>query len=151
MPVPKTISEVTREALLLHPQGLTVRELAKMTGYAQDLLIACLRRTYGCYIADFKLASNGSRQFNAIWCCVAVPPNATKPLASSFPVEVVDDKEAEAAKKRKLRREAAKRERISQQLANKRIREAAKKKPTPTEYKPQRTVWVNVPSWDQAA
>ena len=101
MPVPKTISEVTREALLLHPQGLTVRELAKMTGYAQDLLIACLRRTYGCYIADFKLASNGSRQFNAIWCCVAVPPNATKPLASSFPVEVVDDKEAEAAKKRK--------------------------------------------------
>jgi len=151
MPVPKTISEVTREALLLHPQGLTVRELAKMTGYAQDLLISCLRRTYGCYIADFKLASNGSRQFNAIWCCVAVPPNATKPLASSFPVEVVDDKEAEAAKNRKLKREAAKRERISQQLANKRIRQAAKKKPTPTEYKPQRTVWVNVPSWGQAA
>jgi 4-hydroxy-3-methylbut-2-enyl diphosphate reductase len=26
----KTISEVTREALLLHPQGLTVRELAKI-------------------------------------------------------------------------------------------------------------------------
>ena len=147
MPAPKTISEVTREALLLHPQGLTVRELAKLTGYAQDLLIACLRRTYGCYIADFT----SSRQFNAIWRCVAVPPNATKPLASSFPVEVVDDKEADAAKKRKLKREAAKRERISQQLANKRIREAAKQKPTPTEYKPQRTVWVNVPSWGQAA
>jgi hypothetical protein len=151
MPVPKTISEVTREALLLHPQGLTVRELAKLTGYAQDLLISCLRRTYGCYIADFALSSNGARQFNAIWRCVAVPPNATKPLASSFPVEVVDDKETEAAKKRKLKREAAKRERISQQLVNKRIREAAKQKPTPTEYKPQRTVWVNVPSWGQAA
>lgn len=150
MPVPKTISEVTREALLLHPQGLTVRELAKLTGYAQDLLISCLRRTYGCYIADFALSPNGARQFNAIWRCVAVPPNATKPLASSFPVEVVDDKEADAAKRRKLKREAAKRERISQQLANKRIREAAKQKPTPTEYKPQRTVWVNVPSWGQA-
>jgi len=151
MPVPKIISEVVREALLLHPQGLTVRELAKLTGYAQDLLIACLRRTYGCYIADFKLAANGSRQFNAIWCCVAVPPNATKPLASEYPFEIVDNKEAEDAKRRKLKREAAKRERISQQLANKRIREAAKKKPTQSEYKPQRTTWVTVPSWGQAA
>ncbi len=150
MAIPKlTISEVVRGALLLHPQGLTVRELAKMTGYAQDLLIACLRRTYGCYIADFTQAS-GTRQFNAIWRCVAVPPNATKPLASSFPVEIVDDKEAEAAKKRRVKREAAKRERISQQLANKRIREAAKKKSTPTEYKPQKTMWVPVPSWGQA-
>lgn len=145
-----TISEVVRGALLLHPQGLTVRELAKLTGYAQDLLIACLRRTYGCYIADFTQSSSGARTFNAIWCCVAVPANATKPLASSFPVEIVDDREAEAAKKRKLKREAAKQERIMQKLANKRIREAAKKKPTPTEYKPQRTVWVPVPSWNQA-
>ena len=38
-----------------------------------------------------------------------------------------------------------------QKLANKRIREAAKKKPTQPEYKPQRTVWVSVPSWSQAA
>lgn len=145
-----TISEVVRGALLLHPQGLTVRELAKLTGYAQDLLIACLRRTYGCYIADFTQAS-GTRQFNAIWCCVAVPPNATKPLASSFPVEIVDDKEAEEAKRRKARREAAKQERIMQKLANKKIREAAKEKPTPPEHKPFRTTWVNVPSWGQAA
>ena len=152
MATPKTISEVTREALLLHPQGLTVRELAKLTGYAQDLLISCLRRTYGCYIADFCRAS-GSRQFNAIWRCVSVPPNATKPLASDYPVEIVDNKQAEAAKKRKAARELAKRERISQKLANKRIREAAKQKPTLPEkpvYKPQRTVWVNVPSWGQA-
>lgn len=149
----KIISEVVREALLLHPQGLTVRELAKMTGYAQDLLISCLRRTYGCYIADFVISPTGARNFNAIWCCVAVPANATKPLASDYPVEIVDNKQAEAAKKRKASREAAKRERISQQLANKRIREAAKQKPTLPEkpvYKPQRTVWVNVPSWGQA-
>lgn len=145
-----TISEVVRGALLLHPQGLTVRELAKLTGYAQDLLIACLRRTYGCYIADFTQAS-GSRQFNAIWCCVVVPANATKPLASSFPVEIVDDKEAEEAKRRKARREAAKQERIMQKLANKKIREAAKEKPTQPEHKPLRTTWVNVPSWGQAA
>lgn len=146
MAAPKTIGEVVREALLLHPQGLTVHELAKMTGYAQDLLISCLRRTYGCYIADFTRAK-AANQFRAIWCCVAVPPNATKPLASKFPVEIVDDREAQDAKRRKAQREAAKRERISQALANKRIRKAAKEKPTQPEYKPQKTVWVSVPSW----
>jgi len=150
MPAPKTISEVTREALLLHPQGLTVRELAKLTGYAQDLLISCLRRTYGCYIADFVISSSGARQFNAVWRCVPVPANATKPLASSFPVEIVDDKEAQAIKRRKAAREAAKQERIMQKLANKKIREAAKEKPTQPEHKPLRTTWVNVPSWGQA-
>lgn len=146
-----TISEVVRGALLLHPQGLTVRELAKLTGYPQDLVIACLRRTYGCYIADFTRLSN-TRQYSAIWCCVTVPPNATKPTASKFPANVIDDvKEAADIKKRKAKREADKRERLMQKLANKRIREAAKEKPTPTEYKPQRTVWVSVPSWGQAA
>lgn len=148
MATQKIISEVTREALLLHPQGLTVRELAKMTGYAQDLLISCLRRTYGCYIADFTRSSSGARQFNAIWRCVAVPPNATKPLASSFPVEIVDDKEAEEVKRRKARREAAKQERILQKLANKKISKAAKEKPTVSEYKPLKTVWAPVPKWN---
>lgn len=146
-----TISEVVRGALLLHPQGLTVRELAKLTGYAQDLLIACLRRTYGCYIADFTRSSSGARTFNAIWCCVAVPPNATKPLASSLPAEIVDDKEAQAIKRRKAAREAAKQERVMQKLVNKKIREAAKEKPTSPEHKPFRTTWVSVPSWGQAA
>ena len=151
MATQKTISEVVRGALLLHPQGLTVREIAKLTGYAQDLVIACLRRTYGCYIADFTRVSN-TRQFSAIWCCVTVPANAIKPLSSQFPAEVIDDvKEAADIKMRKAKREAAKRERMMQKLANKKIREAAKKKPTPPEYKPQRTVWVSVPSWGQAA
>jgi hypothetical protein len=151
MPVPKTISEVTREALLLHPQGLTVRELAKLTGYTQDLLIACLRRNYGFYIAEFKPVVSGARQVNAVWCCVAVPANAIKPPASEFPVEVVDTKQEEYRKAYRLRRDAAKKERIKQELANKRIREAAKKKPTQSEYKPQKTTWVTVPSWGQAA
>lgn len=145
----KTISEVIREALLLHPQGLTVRELAKLTGYTQDVIISCLYRTYGCYIADFTRATK-ALQFNAIWCCVPVPANATKPLASTIPVEIVDEKQAEDAKRRKASREAAKRERISQALANKKLRQEAKKKPTPPEYTPQKTVWVPVPSWNQA-
>lgn len=151
MPAQKTISEVAREALLLHPQGLTVRELAKLTGYTQDLLISCLRRNYGFYIAEFVVSPTGARQFNALWRCVPVPANATKPLASSFPVEIVDDKEAQDAKRRKARREQLRKERLAQQRANKRIREAAKEKPTQSEYKPQRTTWVNVPSWGQAA
>ena len=147
MPVPKTISEVTREALLLHPQGLTVRELAKLTGYAQDLLISCLRRTYGCYIADFKPVVGGARNFNAVWCCVAVPANAIKPAFSKLPVRVVDDEMARAQKRRNTLRAASKKYREKQKLAK---QKAAKEKPTPTEYKPQRTVWVNVPSWGQA-
>ena len=156
MSLPRTISDVVREALLLHSQGLTVRELAKLTGYAQDLLISCLRRTYGCYIADYVISPTGARQFNAVWRCVPVPLNVTKPLASSFPVEVVDDRQAEESKRRKIAREMAKRERISQKLADKRIKEAAKKcvkeavktKPTPSEYKPEKTVWVTVPKWN---
>ena len=147
----KPIGELMREVLLANPQGLTVREISKLLGSPMDLVIACLRRTYGCYIREFVPAKSGARTYNAVWCCVAVPANATKPLASDYPFEVVDIKEAEDAKRRKLKREAAKRERISQQLANKRIREAAKKKPTQSEYKPQRTTWVTVPSWGQAA
>jgi len=146
-----TISEVVRGALLLHPQGLTVRELAKLTGYAQDLIISCLKRTYGCYIADFIRSPTGARHFNAVWCCVAVPDNVKKPLASNIPVEIVDDRRAEEAKRRKARSEAEKHERIMRKLANKKIREAAKEKPTQPEHKPLRTTWVNVPSWGQAA
>jgi len=152
MPVQKTISEVTREALLLHPQGLTVRELAKMTGYAQDLLISCLRRTYGCYIADFKPVVNGSRNFNALWCCVAVPANATKPAFSKHPVKVVDDEMARAQKRRNIQRAASKRYREKQKMINNLTKELIKEKPTLfSEYKPQKTTWVNVPSWSQAA
>jgi len=151
----KIISEVVRSALLLHPQGLTVRELAKLTGYAQDLLISCLRRTYGCYIADYVISSTGARQFNAVWRCVPVPFNITKPLASSFPVEVVDDRQAEESKRRKIRKGELLIERAQQKAANERIKEAAKKhvkeavktKPTPSVYKPEKTVWVTVPPW----
>lgn len=150
----KPIGEKVREALLLHPQGLTVRELAGVTEYVQDLLIACLRRTYGCYIAEYRRNAN-TNQFNAVWCCVAVPANAVRPVLPD--ADIVDDKEASEAKRRKIRLGERKIERAQQKAANERIRKAAlaekaaKKKPTPPEYKPQRTVWVSVPSWGQAA
>jgi hypothetical protein len=60
---------------------------------------------------------------------------------------VVDDKQAEQEKRDIARRAAAKKQRAKQALANKKIREAAKEKPTPPEYKPQKTAWVSVPSW----
>jgi hypothetical protein len=144
----KPIGELVREVLLANPEGLTVRDVSKLVGSPMDLVLACLRRTYGCYIADFKPATNGTRNFNAIWCCVAVPANAKKPLSFDGVFAVVDDKQAEQQKRDIARRAAAKKQRAKQALANKKLKEkAAKEKPTQPEYKPQRTTWVSVPSW----
>lgn len=145
----KPIGEKVREILLANPQGLTVREISKILDTTMDLVIACLRRTYGCYIANFVPVRSGARQYNAVWCCVAVPANAIKPAEFEGAV-VVDDKQADAEKLAIARRAAAKKQRAKQKLANAKIKAAAKvskEKPTQPEYKPQKTVWVSVPSW----
>ena len=139
--------ERVREVLLANPTGLTVREISKLVGSPMDLVLACLRRTYGCYIAKFIPAKNGSRMFNAVWCCVTVPVNATKPTGFEDAV-VLDDKQADAQKRAIARQAEARKQRAKQKLANEKIRKAAaKEKPTPPEYKPQKTAWVSVPSW----
>lgn len=144
----KPIGELVREVLLANPQGLTVREISKSVGSPMDLVLACLRRTYGCYIADFKPVPTGARNFNAIWCCVTVPANAKKPLTFDGVFTVVDGKQAEQEKQRKVKSEQLKKERARQKRANEKIKaKAAKEKPTQPEYKPQRTTWVSVPSW----
>ena len=142
----KPIGELMREVLLANPQGLTVREISKLLGSPMDLVIACLRRTYGCYIREFVPAKSGARTYNAVWCCVTVPANPIKPAKFEDDL-VVDDKQAEQEKRDIARRAAAKKQRAKQALANKKIRQAAKEKPTPPEYKPQKTAWVSVPSW----
>ena len=142
----KPIGEKVRDVLLANPQGLTVRELSKLLGSPMDLVLACLRRTYGCYIREFVPAKSGARTYNAVWCCVAVPANPIKPAKFEDDL-VVDDKQAEQEKRDIARRAAAKKQRAKQALANKKIRKAAKEKPTPPEYKPQKTAWVSVPSW----
>jgi hypothetical protein len=141
-----SFGERTREVLLANPQGLTVREISKLVGSPMDLVLACLRRTYGCYIVKFIPSKSGARTYNALWCCVVVPANAIKPAEFQGAV-VVDDKQADAEKRAIARRVAAKKQRAKQKLANQKIREAAKEKPTPPEYKPQKTAWVSVPSW----
>jgi len=143
----KPIGEKVRDVLLANPTGLTVREISKLVDSPMDLVLACLRRTYGCYIANFVPAKSGARTFNAIWCCVTVPVNATKPAKFEGVVVVVDDKQADAEKRAIARRAAAKKQRAKQKLANQKIKQAAKEKPTPPEYKPQKTAWVSVPSW----
>ncbi len=125
----KPIGERVREVLLANPAGLTVREISKLVGSPMDLVLACLRRTYGCYIVNFVPVKSGARQYNALWCCVAVPANATKPKYSTHPVKVVDDEMALAQKRRDARRAAAKKQRAKQKLANQKIREATKENP----------------------
>ena len=143
----KPIGERVRDVLLANPQGLVVRDISKLVDSPMDLVIACLRRTYGCYIVNFLPVKSGARQYNALWCCVTVPANATKPKYSTHPVKVVDDEMALAQKKRDARRAAAKKYREKQKLVNQKIKQAVKEKPTPPEYKPQKTAWVSVPSW----
>lgn len=142
----KPIGERIRDALLANPQGLVVRDISKLVDSPMDLVIACLRRTYGCYIINFVPVKSGARQYNALWCCVAVPTNAIKPAEFQGAV-VVDDKQADAEKRAIARRAAAKKQRAKQKLVNQKIKQAAKEKPTPPEYKPQKTTWVSVPSW----
>lgn len=142
----KPIGERVRDVLLANPTGLTVREISKLVDSPMDLVIACLRRTYGCYIIKFVPSKSGARTYNALWCCVAVPANAIKPAEFQGAV-VVDDKQADAEKRAIARRAAAKKQRAKQKLANQKIKQAAKEKPTPPEYKPQKTAWVSVPSW----
>jgi len=141
-----SFGERTREVLLANPQGLTVREISKLVDSPMDLVLACLRRTYGCYIVKFIPSKSGARTYNALWCCVAVPANAVKPAEFEGAV-VIDDKQADAQKRAIARQAEAKKQRAKQKLANQKIREAAKEKPTQPEYKPQRTTWVSVPSW----
>lgn len=143
----KPIGEKVRDVLLANPQGLTVREISNLVDSPMDLVIACLRRTYGCYIVNFVPVRSGSRQYNALWCCVAVPANAIKPKNSKRPVRVVDDEMAKAQKRRNAHRAAAKKYREKQKLKNAKLKAEAKEKPTQPEYKPQKTVWVSVPSW----
>lgn len=138
----KPIGELVREVLLANPQGLTVREISKLVGSPMDLVLACLRRTYGCYIHEFVPAKSGARTYNALWCCVTVPANPIKPAKFEDDL-VIDDKQAKQEKRDIARRAAAKKQRAKQALANKKLKE----KPTQSEYKPQKTVWVSVPSW----
>lgn len=141
----KPIGERVRDVLLANPQGLTVREISKLVDSPMDLVLACLRRTYGCYIANFVPAKSGARTFNAIWCCVVVPANAVKPAKFEGVVKVVDDEMALAQRRRNAQRAAAKKYREKQKLVNAKLK--TKEKPTPPEHKPQRTTWVSVPSW----
>ena len=141
----RSFGEHVREVLLANPTGLTVREISKLVDSPMDLVIACLRRTYGCYIINFVPVKSGARQYNALWCCVTVPANAIKPKYSTHPVKVVDDEMARAQKRRNIQRAASKKYREKQKLRN--AKSKAKEKPTPPEYKPQRTTWVSVPSW----
>jgi len=154
--VRNTISEVVRKVLLENPKGLTVRELAKAAGYTQDKVIACLYRNYGFYISEYVPHPMGYLNVTAIWCCVPVPANPPKLPIGSL---IMDEIRADEERRKLAKREQKQRERILQQRANEKIRAAAKAekerlkklKAAPSEYIPEKTVWVKVPSWSEVA
>lgn len=150
------ISEHLRGTLLENPKGMTVYDLAKATGYSQDKVIGCLQRHYEFYIARYIRNPEGRLYFNAVWCCVQVPKNAKKPSSAAL---IVDELKALAEKRRLNKQDKKRQERLLQKRANDKIRAAAKAekerlkqlKAASPEYVPEKTMWVKVPSWSEAA
>ena len=154
--VRNTISEVVRKVLLENPKGMTVRELAKIAGYTQDKVIACLQRNYGFYISEYIPHPMGYLNVVALWRCVAVPTNPPKPPIGSL---IIDEIKADEERRKLAKKEQKQRERLLQKRANEKIRAAAKAekerlkklKAAPDDYVPEKTTWVKVPSWSEAA
>lgn len=149
-----TISEVLRKVLLENPKGMTVRELAKTTGYTQDRVLASMRNNYGFYISEYIPHPVGYLNVVSIWCCVPVPANPPKPPIGSL---IVDEIRIDEERRKLAKREQKQRERLLQKRANEKIRAAAKAekerlkqlKAAVPEYVPEKTVWVKVPSWSE--
>lgn len=129
-----TVGVRIRELLLRHPEGLTIDYISRVTKHPYDCVAPVLQRTYGCYIAEWIDHPNHYHLQVALWKCVPVPANAPSKIKMKNTRPVEEKPTPPAVKVKKVKE--------------------VKQKPTPPEkpvYKPQKTVWVNVPSWGQAA
>ena len=79
----KTTGPLLRDILLNHPDGLSVKELSKISGIPYDTAAAALRRTFGCYVAS-RIKKNNRIEI-AIWKCVVVPENAPELITRDAP------------------------------------------------------------------
>lgn len=86
---PTNIGVRLRELLLANPDGMTVRELSKIDGTPQDVIMGALERNYGFYVGGWEKAVAG--KYRAVWRCVPVPASAPKPMEYS---ECYDKEEA---------------------------------------------------------
>lgn len=177
---PTNIGVRLRELLLANPDGLTTRELSKLDGTPQDVIMGALERNFGFYVGGWEKAVAG--KYRAIWRVVVVPASAPKPMEYA---ECYDAEEARIQRQRDGRKEinaqlAAQRRKARIELKAQREREKLEAKQRKAEakalreqakaeeraerlrrkhglpaggdsYVPQKTVWVTPPPWAQGA
>ena len=71
---------IIRRALLRHPDGLTLRELNKVTGIAIESCVNSLKRCYGCYVSHWREVSPDRKMLCQVWKCIPVPEGAKRPV-----------------------------------------------------------------------
>jgi hypothetical protein len=76
-----TRAEEIREELLKSDDGLTIKQLSKIIGVPQDLIISTLssKSAYGCYVDRWIDNESGFSNKVSVYKCVVVPSNAPMP------------------------------------------------------------------------
>jgi len=92
---PTNIGARLRNLLLANPDGMTTRDLSKIDGTPQDIVMGALERNYGFYVGGWEKVSAG--KYRTVWRCVAVPASAPKPMEYS---ESYDKEEARIQRQR---------------------------------------------------
>jgi len=102
---PTNIGIRLRNLLLANPDGMTTRDISKIDGTPQDIVMSALERNYGFYVGDWEKVSAG--KYRAVWRCVSVPASAEKPMEYA---ECYDKEEA------RIQRQIVGRKEINAQL-----------------------------------
>jgi len=76
-------SKALRELLKAYPDGVSVTELAEMTGVTPDGARKSLKNMPDTYIARWEPAANG--RMMSVWCVVVPPPDAVNPEVFKMP------------------------------------------------------------------
>lgn len=74
--------QLIRDLLLIHKDGLTLRQINGYTGIDISNCSGILKRSYGFYISHWTHISSSKKISAQVWKCVPVPENAPKPKAS---------------------------------------------------------------------
>ena len=117
-----------RRLLIDNPDGLTLRQISKVTGITIESCINSLKRCYGCYVSHWQEASPERKILCQVWKCVSVPKDAPKPRIKKTPEEM---RQYQAEYRMKRRNEQLDRQirREAEKYKKQRAAERVKKKP----------------------
>lgn len=121
-----------RKLLIDNPDGLTLRQISKVTGITIESCINSLKRCYGCYVSHWQEASPERKILCQVWKCVSVPQDAPKPRIKKTPEEM---RQYQAEYRMKRRNEQLDRQirREAEKYKKQRAVERVKKKPVKIE------------------